>query len=132
MDTQHPNVSRFMRGTKAFNENDLKTVRELFRQDLVYRVSGRGRISGEFRGIEQYGSVLERVKELSGNTIRLQPEVVLADDRSVMVFAHVTAQRNGKTLDGYNVYLFRFDESGKIFEGRTIPVEQSLFDEFWE
>jgi ketosteroid isomerase-like protein len=131
MATQHPNVSRFIRGARAFNENDLQTVRELFRSDLVYRVSGRGAISGEYHGIEQYGALLERVKALSRGTITLQPEVVLADDQTVMVYAHITAERNGKRLDGHNVYVFRFDGAGKCYEGRTIPVEQYPFDEFW-
>ena len=48
-----------------------------------------------------------------------------------MVYSHITATRNGKQLNMEVAYLFRFDEEGKIMEGRTIPVDLYAFDEFW-
>jgi len=38
MAEQHPNILRYMRGIKAFNENDLNTAKETFSENVVYRI----------------------------------------------------------------------------------------------
>lgn len=128
---QHPNVLRYMRVIQAFNENNLDEVEELCSENVVYRIAGKSPVSGEYRGIEQFDRALQLVKELSGGTIKFEPQVVLADDQAVMVYGHATAQREGKTLDIDHFYLYRFDHEGKIIEGRTIPVDMYAFDDFW-
>jgi hypothetical protein len=47
MAEQHPNVLHYIRGIQAFNENDLNTVKEIFSENIVYRVTGRSLIAGE-------------------------------------------------------------------------------------
>ena len=131
MAEQHPNVLRYMHTIQAFNDNDLDAASKYCSENIVYRIAGRSPIAGEYRGIEQFDKALELVKELSGGTIRFEPEVILADDQAVMVYGHATAERKGKTLDIDHAYLYRFNEEGKITEGRTIPVDLYAFDEFW-
>jgi ketosteroid isomerase-like protein len=128
---RHPNIQRYICVIRAFNENNLDAVEEICSEHVVYRIAGRSPIAGEYRGIEQFDRALQLVKELSGGTIKFEPQVVLADDQAVMVYGHATAQREGKTLDIDHAYLYRFDHEGKIIEGRTIPVDQYAFDEFW-
>jgi len=41
MTQQHPNVLRYMRVIRAFNENDLDTVKETCSENIVYRIAGR-------------------------------------------------------------------------------------------
>ena len=131
MAEQHPNVLRYMRVVQAFNENDLNTVKENCSEDIVYRIAGRSPLAGEYRGIEQFGRALQTAKELSGSTIAFEPQTILADDQTVIVYGHTTARREGKVLDIDHAYLYRFNEEGKIIEGRTIPVDLYAFDEFW-
>jgi ketosteroid isomerase-like protein len=131
MAKEHPNLQHYLYTIRAFNENDIDAAGRYCSQDIVYRVAGKSRIAGEYRGIEQFDKALKLAKELSGGTIKFEPQVVLADDRAVMVYGHATAQREGKTLDIDHAYLYRFDEDGKIIEGRTIPVDLYAFDEFW-
>jgi ketosteroid isomerase-like protein len=131
MAEQHPNILRYMRGLRAFNENDLNTAKETFSENIVYRIAGRSPIAGEYHGIEQFGKLLQLVKKLSGGTFTVEPQVVLADDQAVMVYAHVTAQREGKTLDIDQAYLYRFDKEGKVIKGRAIPVDLYACDSFW-
>ena len=131
MAEQHPNVARYLELIRAFNENDLDRAKPFCAEDIVYRIAGRSPVAGEYRGIEEFSRALRLVKELSGNTISFEPQVVLADDRSVMVYGHATARREGKTLDVDNAYLYRFDGAGRITEGQTIPVDLYAFDEFW-
>jgi ketosteroid isomerase-like protein len=131
MAEQHPNILRYMHTIKAFNDNDLNAASEYCSEDIVYRIAGRSPIAGEYRGIEQFDKALKLVKELSGGTIKFEPQVVLADNQAVMVYGHATAKRKGKTLDTDHAYLYRFNKGGKIIEGRTIPVDLYAFDEFW-
>ena len=68
---------------------------------------------------------------MTGGTLTIEPQIVLADDQSVMVYACSTAQREGKTLDINQVNLYRFNDEGKIYEGRAIPVDLYAYDAFW-
>ena len=131
MAEQHPNVLRYIQAIRAFNDNDIDAVGEYFSENIVYCIPGRSPVAGEFHGIEQFARALKLVKELSGGTIKFEPQVVLANDQAVMAYGHATAQRRGKTLDIDHAYLYRFDKEGKIVEGRTIPVDLHAFDEFW-
>lgn len=131
MAEQHPNVLRYIQAIRAFNDNDIDAVGEYFSENIVYRIPGRSPVAGEFHGIEQFARALKLVKELSGGTIKFEPQVVLANDQAVMAYGHATAQRRGKTLDIDHAYLYRFDKEGRIIEGRTIPVDLHAFDEFW-
>jgi len=94
-------------------------------------IPGRNLIAGEYRGIEQFGKALQLVKELSRGTLTVEPQIVLADDQAVMVYARVKAQRGGKTIDIDQAYLYRFNEEGKAIEGRAIPVDLYAYDDFW-
>jgi ketosteroid isomerase-like protein len=132
MNSQHPNAQQIMRWLEAFNANDLDRIKALFTEKLVYRVSGRGPISREYRGVTDYvTNLLGWVKQHSDNTVTFTPVILLADDHAVMLLARITAQRGGKQLEGQNIFLFRFDDAGECIEGRTIPLDQYAFDEFW-
>ena len=131
MAEEHPNLLRYMDAIRAFNGNDLGAVGRYFSENIVYRIPGRSPIAGEYHGIEEFARALKLVKELSGGTIKFEPQIALANDQAVMVYGHATAQREGKTLDIEHAYLYRFNEEGKVVEGRTIPVDLYAFDEFW-
>jgi hypothetical protein len=131
MAEQHPNVFRYLRLLQAFNDNDLDAAKEHCSENIIYRIAGRSPIAGEYHGIEQFYQLLQRVKDMSGGSISLEPKTVLADDNTVMKYARATAEREGKMLDIDHAYYYRFDENGKMVEGRTIPVDLYAFDEFW-
>lgn len=131
MAEKHPNILRYVHTIRAFNDNDLEAASQYCSENIVYKITGRSTIAGEYHGIEQFDNALKLVKELSGGTIRFEPQVVPADDQAVMVYGHATALRGGKTLDIDHAYLYRFNKEGKIIEGRTIPVDLYAFDEFW-
>ena len=76
MAEQHPNILRYMRSVRAFNENDLNTVLEIFSENVVYRIPGRSPLAGEYHGVEQFGRALQLVKELSRGTASIEPQVV--------------------------------------------------------
>jgi ketosteroid isomerase-like protein len=129
--TQHPAIFRYIRAARAFNENDLATAKEFFNDEIVYRVPGRSPIAGEYRGIDEYSKLLQRLKELTGGESTIEPKIVLADDKSLVVYGHVIAKRGGKRYDNDQAYLFRLGNDGKAIEGRVNPVDLYAFDEFW-
>ena len=131
MAEEHPNLLRFKRSLEAFNRGDLEGAKEVYSEKLIYYLAGRSPLAGEYRGIDQFYALLQRVKALSGGTLTLTPQVVLGDDKAIMVYVHATAKREGKTLDIDQAYYYRFGEDNKIIEARTIPVDLYAFDAFW-
>lgn len=125
------NVTLLMQLWEAFNRNDLETGKKIVSEDIIYKVSGRGPVSGIYEGRLAFMKLLEKVKELSGGTITVRPIVMLADDEYVFVLARATGRRGEKVLDIEHCYLYRFS-NGRLVEGRTMPVDLYEFDEFWK
>ncbi len=58
------------------------------------------------------------------------PEVILADDDHVMMYARFTGSRpDGRTYNSHQAYLYRLKD-GRLLEGQTIPADQEAFAEF--
>jgi ketosteroid isomerase-like protein len=96
----------------------------------VYRIPGRSRVAGEFRGIDGFAAILRRLRDESGGTIALEPLTVLADDQNLIARCRVTADRPGKRLDTENCYAFRFVD-GKLADGTVFVSDPHHVDEFW-
>jgi ketosteroid isomerase-like protein len=131
MTDQHPNVATYVRLMQAYNAGDQATVAQCMSEDVVYHVPGKTPFAGGHVGIDAFRQMLDAIIAAAGGTVKHTPLHILADDRAVMVYSHVTGTRKGKHFDGDVAYLFRFDADGKISEGRTIPVDLYAFDEFW-
>ncbi len=130
MNEQHPNIVRYLESVRAFNANDVATALKYTDENVIYHVPGRSSVAGEYRGIRDYHEALRRGREMSGNTLSLEPRAVLADDQHLVVYGRIRAQRLGRTLDSDHCVVFRFD-GDRIVEARTIPVDLYAWDEFW-
>ena len=116
---------------EAFNRNDLDTASKFVTDDIVYTVRGRSALGGIYRGYEAFAGMMERIKRLTGGTMTVKPEVVLAGGESIMMYLHAAGQRpDGRRYDNYQAYLYRIRD-GKLAEGQTIPVDQYAFDQFF-
>lgn len=127
---EHPNVSAYKRMIAAFNANDLSVVEALIHPDLEYTIPGNSPIACHTLGVAAHLSALRRARELSGGTLRLEPQAVAAEGDFLFVWGRISAQRPGKSLDCDHCVMYRFRD-GKVVEGRTIPVDLYRFDEFW-
>ena len=130
MSDLHPNLLTYLAAIDAFNRNDVTAVGEYVRPDFRYRIPGRSRVAGEFRGIDGFVEALTRLRDESDGTIELTPVAVLADDENLIARARVTAQRGGKRLDTENCYAFRFLD-GKVADGQVYLSDPEHVDEFW-
>jgi uncharacterized protein len=130
MSDPHPNVLTYLAAIDAFNRNDVTAVGEYVRPDFVYRIPGRSRVAGEFRGIDGFVEALTRLRDESAGTIELAPVAVLADDENLIARARVTAERRGKRLDTENCYAFRFVD-GKVADGQVFLSDPDHVEDFW-
>jgi ketosteroid isomerase-like protein len=115
----------------AVQSGELDKARALVTDDFEWQVMGRFQYAGIYNGVEGLAALLKGVRDGSGGTFRMTPELSLGSEEAAAIVGHVTASRAGKTLDAQNVFIVRC-ENGLIARGWTIPVDQYAYDEFWE
>ena len=126
----HPNIIAYKGMIAAFNSNDLSAMEALVDANLLYTIPGRSLIACHTRGVAAHIQMLKRARELSAGTLRLEPRAIAADGDYLVIWGRITAQRPGKRLDSDHCVMYNF-EAGKIVEGRTVPIDLYVFDEFW-
>jgi ketosteroid isomerase-like protein len=115
----------------AVQRDDLETARTFVTDDFEWEVMGRFPYAGRYRGVEGLSKLFHGVRDASGDTFHLEPELNFGDDRAAVIVGRVTASRAGKTLDARNIFLVECAD-GLIVRGSTVPVDQYAYDEFWE
>ncbi|HEX2730177.1 MAG TPA: nuclear transport factor 2 family protein [Polyangiaceae bacterium] len=123
-------IAIYKRMIAGFNANDLSIVREVVSEDIVYTLPGRSELAGTTRGIEPHLAMLRRARELSGGTLRLEPEALAVDGDYLFVWGTISAARGPHRLLAKHCVVYRFANE-RIVEGRTVPTDLYLFDEFW-
>ena len=126
----HPNAELLRRGYDAFAEGDIATVLGLFADDIVWHVPGRSPLSGDYGGHEEVMGFFQRSMELSGGTLRVEADEILADGERVVVLTTVSAERNGHSWSSPEVHVWRVVD-GKAVEFREFQGDQQIEDEFW-
>ena len=127
----HPNVVKFTRIIRAFNESDFDTLKALVSDDLQYYVAGGGMLGGEYRGPSAFAEFLRKARAETKDVIAIELKVMTSGDDHVMTYGVVRAERNGKTLESRNIYVYRFGQDGKLAEGMNVPVDQVKWAAFW-
>jgi ketosteroid isomerase-like protein len=123
-------VLAYERLIAAFNNNDLSVVAQVMAQDLVYTIPGSSPIAGRTEGILEHLAVLGKARALSGGTLKLTPAAVAVDGDYLLVWGRIQAHRSGYSLDAEHCVMYHF-EGEKIVEGRTVPTDLYVFDDFW-
>jgi ketosteroid isomerase-like protein len=128
MDTT--NAALIQQAYDAFAEADIATVLDTFAPDITWHVPGRSPISGDYKGHDEVLGFFARSMELSGGTLRVVVDEVLADDERVVVLTTVSAERNGSTWSAPEVHVWRVVD-GRAVEFREFQGDQQTEDEFW-
>jgi uncharacterized protein len=125
------NAAIVRRGYEAFNTGDLKTLTELFGDDVSWHSPGRSPLAGDVAGREAVFARLGRYAAETGGTFRADLKRVLTDeDGRVVGIHHSVAERHGRNLDVYCCIVFEL-ENGRIVDGREHPYDLDAWDEFW-
>jgi len=119
------------RGYEAFNTRDLKTLAELFGDNVAWHTPGRSPLAGDVVGRQAVFARLGRYMAETGGTFRADLKRVLTDeDGRVIGIHHSMAERDGKHLDVYCCIVFAL-ENGRIVDGREHFYDLDAWDEFW-
>jgi uncharacterized protein len=126
----HPNLELMRRGYAAYTSGDLETIDRLFADDVVWHVSGRSPISGDYTGKEQVFGFFGKLQELSGGTSKVEVHDLLADDDHGVAIVTQSASRDGRTYEGRVTHVLHLRD-GKVTEFWDAYVDQYASDEFW-
>ena len=132
LDTDKANENRELlrRGYEAFGTGDLETVQALFKPDAVWHAQRLGLLSGDHEGWPQIAEFFGETMQMTQGTFRLEIEDILATEHRVAVTARSKATRNGRTLDSYQVHLYRIDD-GKVAEIWQFVDDHVNVTDFW-
>ncbi|GAA3795664.1 hypothetical protein GCM10022226_13760 [Sphaerisporangium flaviroseum] len=129
--SEHPNVNPARESYDAIAKGDLDYIRDhLLAEDVVFHVPGRGSLAGDHSGKANVSSYLAKLAEQSGNSMRYEPEVFLADDQYVSVLLRIRGDHDGKVLNERGVHVFRI-VGGRIAERWSFPQDSYVIDEFF-
>jgi ketosteroid isomerase-like protein len=125
----HSNEDLARRGYDAFTRGDMEAVSDLFADDIVWHVGGRGPLAGDYRGKDEVLGFLAKTMELTGGTFRLEIHDVLANEEHVTALLVARAEREGKTLEDRQAHVLHV-KNGKVTEYWGHPGDQYAIDEF--
>ncbi|RCG25376.1 nuclear transport factor 2 family protein [Sphaerisporangium album] len=119
-----------MAGYEAITKGDLDQVRDLLADDVVFHVPGQGKPAGEYRGKADVVGYLTRLIDITGSSMRYEPDMFLTAEDRVAVMLRITGERGGKAPDERGVHVFRVVD-GKIAERWSFPQDSYVIDEFF-
>ena len=128
---EHPNVRRLQAFLDAYAARERDAVGHLLSPDAVWHVGGTHRFSGDYRGRDVILGYFDAVANETGNTLKLTPRELLANDQRGAAFLNVTGKRAGRALDVMMAEAFVFTAAGTIAEFWAHATDQDAIDRFW-
>jgi len=128
--SEHPNVELLRNGYNAYSTGDMAVLTELFADDIVWHITGRSPLSGDYKGRDQVFGFFGKLMELSDGTAKIEVHDLLANDEHGVAIVTGTATRGGNSFEGQDVHVFHIRD-GKVVEFWDSPVDQYAADEFW-
>jgi ketosteroid isomerase-like protein len=129
--TEHPGVEGARASIEAFNRGDMTALREFYADDVVWHVGGTHGLSGDYRGRDELFGYFAKVREMTGGTLRLEPEAILTSEEHTAIFMKVSGQRDGKTLGVTLAEAFTMGPDGRWTEFWSLADDQDAVDTFW-
>src|SRR5215216_358349 len=130
MASAQENAATVRRGYEFFNSGNLEGLKELFAEDVVWHVGGRGRLSGDKRGRDATFAYFGQLAEESGGTFRAELHDIVANDEHVVGLHINAAQRGGKSLNLKEALVFHLRD-GKVVEAWEHYEDSQTSDEFF-
>lgn len=110
------NIALVRRGYEAFSKGDLDAIRAMGAESEVWETTlgGAPGFKYEYRGPDGVTEYFARLQERTGGTFKDEPEAFMSvDDDRVAVLEHITATRDGRSLDHHVMHVFEVHD-GKI------------------
>ena len=126
----HPNAELLRGGYEAFAKGDIPGVLGIFAEDIAWHVPGRSPLSGDYRGHQEVVGFFTKAMELSGGTLRVEADEILADGERIIALTTVSAERNGRSWSSPEVHVWRV-QGGRAVTFREFQGDQEAEDRFW-
>jgi ketosteroid isomerase-like protein len=114
----------------AFAQGDVPTVMQVFDDNILWHVPGRGPLSRDYHGHAEVLGFFQRFMELSQGTFRIRVDDVLANDQRVIALVTESAERNGRRWSSPQVHAWTVQD-GKALIFWQYQGDQQTEDEFW-
>jgi ketosteroid isomerase-like protein len=124
------NAALIRRGYDAFAAGDIPTVLEVLHPDIAWHVPGRSPLSGDYQGHAGVLDFFDRCQRLSGGTLRVVADEIVADGARVFVLSTVSAQRHGRAWSSPEMHVWQVTDGGAV-EFVEFQGDQQTEDEFW-
>jgi ketosteroid isomerase-like protein len=128
---QQAAVDRVRESLDLVAQGDLERLRDFYTDDVVWHVGGNHPLSGDYRGKDDLIRYFERVRELTGGSLTIEPQSILASDKHVAMFTNVRAQREGRSMDVVLAQVFKVAPDGRWSEYWALADDQEAVDRFW-
>jgi uncharacterized protein len=125
---EHPNVQRLRAGYAAFSSGDFKALDDLFDENVVWHVTGRSQLAGEYRGRNDVYGFFGRIMEITGGSFGVELHAVLADDEHGVALVTVTGSREGRSVTTQDAHVFHLRD-GRVTEFWNASTDQYAGDE---
>jgi len=92
----HPNEDLLRTGYAAFMEQDISTVFGIIDPAIVWRSGDHNALTGTFHGHDEVAAFFIKLLEVTGGTIKLTLQRIIADDSGAAVMVDATGERDGQ------------------------------------
>ena len=104
---EHPAVARAYEAFARFNEQDFDGLQDYYDEDIVWHVGGKHELAGTYRGRDELFAYFNSVRHMTGGSLRIEPESVVASDRYLAAFTRVTGHSDDKPIDVVLAQVFK-------------------------
>jgi ketosteroid isomerase-like protein len=129
MNLEHPHAMLAKVAWEAVSVGDADALSEICSEDVVWHASGRGKLSGVYRGQTAVFGYLASVGE-EAERFDSTLEDILVGSRFISVLMTVSGTRGDRELDTNYVLIFRVEDA-HIAEIWAVPREQHVVEAFW-
>ncbi|HLY81598.1 MAG TPA: nuclear transport factor 2 family protein [Acidimicrobiales bacterium] len=124
------NARLVRRGYEAFSAGDMATLTELFPEDAVWHLPGKGGLAGDKRGRDAVFGYFGELMSRSGGTLKITLHDVIGGEQHTIGLHHDDAVRDGRVLN-HNVVLVVHVTDGRLSEVWELHEDQANNDAFW-
>lgn len=128
--TAHPHVKVIEGMTAAAIRGDRAALTEIFTDDMQFHVRGPLPKVGDHDGVDGFTGVIGTIFELTNGDVNIEALLISADDTWATEWEHAVLGRNGRKLDTYNVFAYRF-EGDRIAEMWMACMAPAGSEAFW-
>lgn len=125
------NIEHIKQEYRAFCDGDFEAMGRMLAPEAVWHVSGRRTASGDKQGKDQILQFLRHIASETHENFRIELHDILANERHVVVLAHVTATTGDETYQADEVHLYHVDNEGLIHEAWGFTADPAGQGAFW-